>query len=147
MSCPCPRPLMTPNPRCAGNCVKCGKRIEGDWVVTTESMDTLHALLVEGRPIPDYETFRAHAAAREYAGRQKFGYQYLSRDNAADGLEEAADGANYAFFELHKMHRTEYDQDSAALLLDAAYHFAQAHHSLRQAISSREGTPTHRVDE
>lgn len=147
MTCACPKPTEHPNPRCSDTCVKCGRALEGDWLATSESMGELHDLLLEGRPIHDYAGFRQHAEAREFAGRTKFGLAYLSKDNCADGLEEAADGGNYSFFEIHKARREGEDPDITALCLDAAYHFAQAHASLRQAMASRAGAPGVHVDE
>ena len=55
--------------------------------------------------------------------------QYLHRDNAAEGQEEAADGINYAIFEALKR-AAEGKEDKRDLALQAAHHFALAHWAL-----------------
>jgi hypothetical protein len=147
MSCACPQPVASPNPRHNGDCVRCGRAIGGTWLATSESMGELHDLLLAGKPIPDYQAFRDHCEARELAGRPKFGLQYLDRNNAKDGLEEAADGGNYSFFDIHQLRRDGFDEDVVAWDLNAAYHFAMAHHCLRQSLAARDGTPGSNVDE
>jgi hypothetical protein len=110
-------------------------------------MGALHDLLIAGRPIPDYQAIRDHAEAREFAGREKFGMRYLSRDNCSEALEEAADGLNYVWFEEHRLRRTAPDPDVSAWLMNAAYFFSMAHQALRQAMAAREGSPGTNVDE
>lgn len=51
---------------------------------------------------------------------------YLSRDNCSEGMEEAADGINYAIMEsLRRAARGQ--EDKRELALQAAHHFAMAH--------------------
>lgn len=51
---------------------------------------------------------------------------FLSRDNAAEGQEEAADGINYAIMEAVKR-AAGGKEDKRDLALAAAHHFALAH--------------------
>jgi len=55
--------------------------------------------------------------------------QYLHRDNAAEGQEEAADGINYAVMECLKR-SAEGKEEKRDLALQAAHHFALAHWAL-----------------
>ena len=55
--------------------------------------------------------------------------QYLHRDNAAEGQEEAADGINYAIMEALKR-SSQGKEDKRDLALAAAHHFALAHWQL-----------------
>lgn len=82
--------------------------------------------------LPEVSTeFLEQCYAREVAGREYFGLKFLNRDNAPEGMEEAADGANYAFFEILKSRR-ENGPDKEDRALRAAYHFAMAWNELRQ---------------
>jgi hypothetical protein len=82
------------------------------------------------------EYFIAQCVARYQAGIDEFVDEegsplYLTRDNCAEGLEEAADGANYAIMESLK--RFEEGKDEKRdLALKAAHLFAQAHFTLLQ---------------
>ncbi len=51
---------------------------------------------------------------------------YLTRDNAAEGQEEAADGINYAVMESLRRDANG-QEDKRELALAAAHHFALAH--------------------
>lgn len=55
--------------------------------------------------------------------------QYLHRDNAAEGMEEAADGVNYSIMECLKRD-AEGKETKRDLALQAAHHFALAHWAL-----------------
>jgi hypothetical protein len=54
---------------------------------------------------------------------------YLTRDNAAEGMEEAADGINYAVMESLRR-AANGQEDKRDLALSAAHHFALAHWAL-----------------
>lgn len=87
-------------------------------------------------PQPDWLAFRRECEARERAGREEFGDDWLYRDNAAAGMEEAADGANYAHFEAERIRANGGDYDEALQLATiAADHFYRAHEAL-QALRS-----------
>jgi hypothetical protein len=66
---------------------------------------------------------------RQRSGIDEFGDAYLTRDNIAEGLEEACDGANYAIFETMRRAHVGKD-DKVALALEAAHHFAIAYSTL-----------------
>lgn len=54
---------------------------------------------------------------------------YLTRDNAIEGQEEAADGINYAIMESLKRAAAG-KEDKRDIALQAAHHFALAHWAL-----------------
>lgn len=72
-----------------------------------------------------------HAIQRERAGRDEFGLLYLTRRNAEEGKQEAADGMNYSFFAWLQDRRNG-TEDIDPDLLDAAHHFALAHAALER---------------
>lgn len=80
--------------------------------------------------LPDvHEHFTAICRHREMTGRRIFGDAYLNRDNIAEAWEEAADLANYAFFEALQR-RNQGKDDRMDLALMAAHHAAMAHLTL-----------------
>lgn len=87
-------------------------------------------------PHPDWVAFRRHCETREEVGRQTFGDAWKTRDNAAEGLEEAADGLMYAYFAAERA-RLEGDDYEAALQLAviASRHFFLAHQALAELRS------------
>lgn len=87
----------------------------------------------------DWLAFRRQCEAREAAGHERWGEEYLDRDNAVEGMEEASDGANYAWFdsERARLRGGDYD-DALQLALIAAQHFFAAHEALQ---SLRRHTP------
>ncbi len=76
-----------------------------------------------------HDHFIQTCRAREFAGRETFGSAYLGRDNIGEAWEEAADFANYAFFEVLNR-RAEGKDDRMDLALIAAHHAAMAHLAL-----------------
>lgn len=76
--------------------------------------------------------FRRQCEQREREGRRLYGHQHLSRDNAVDGTEEAADGAVYSHFLLLKARRERREEPTAAAF-EAARYFALAHQALLRA--------------
>jgi hypothetical protein len=147
MSCTCRQPRRSPNPRAGASCVVCGRQIAGGWVVGDEQMAEFFEVLALPPVAPDLASFREHCLAREGAGREKFGFQYLARDNDEDGMEEAADLANYACFGNAKMHRTYWDPEAASLRWQAAKHAAKAHHLLKLARAAERGATLYLKDE
>lgn len=80
--------------------------------------------------LPDvHEHFTATCRSREMMGRRLFGDAYLTRDNISEAWEEAADLANYAFFEVLQR-RDQGKDDRVDLALMAAHHAAMAHLTL-----------------
>lgn len=96
--------------------------------------------LEEGPPIETFEVFRRHCLEREMAGRPKFGHSFHAKDNIAEALEEASDGANYCAFDVLKAARAA-DHDDIDLALTAAWHFAKAYDSLLHLRAKRHGAP------
>lgn len=138
--CECERPVESLDRRTSGICAACGRPF-GAWyandAVVRDFYDRL-GLAVVGEP--SFPHFRRLAEARERTGRPLFGLRYLTRDNIADGAEEAADGANYALFELLAKRRAGTDT-ADDLILDAARHFALAYASLVAAQHKHRGAP------
>lgn len=79
--------------------------------------------------VPDY--FVTQCRERQRRGNGIFGNRYIFRPNAVEGMEEAADGANYAIFESLKRGHEGRD-DKRALCLEIAHTFAKAHRLLAQ---------------
>lgn len=108
--------------------------MDPEWVSSDETFNEFFDRLAESVPgASDFEAFRAQCAARERAGRQTFGVQYLDRRNAIEALEEAADGANYLFFHaLQKVKQGRREEDIDSDLM-AAYYFYKAWSAAAQA--------------
>lgn len=102
-----------------------------------EFLDYLHRAVPDlaylDEPPADWIAFRRHCEQREEAGREEFGDAYLYRDNAAEGLEEAADGLNYCHFVVERTRAEGGDVERAQHLATiAAQHFFLAHQALQQ---------------
>jgi hypothetical protein len=134
VTCGCDLPLESSNPRLRG-CVKCGLPIRGPWVVDDGQVQKWFDLLeVVVDPQDEeakaaWEYARTHCTLRERWGREHWKLTYLSRDNCAEGKEEAADLVLYPMLEYWKRHRgvDEIDPTVATKLLRAAWHAVQAH--------------------
>jgi hypothetical protein len=134
----------------------CGGYIDPSWASTDKTMaavyDRLEILptnreLVPGTdppayvPTPAFKLFRMDALAREFAGRRKFGLRFLGRNNPKDGQEEAADGANYAAFEIIKQENRHGNDAATDLLLRAAQKFFEAYELLAEARRALKDSP------
>lgn len=152
MSCDCPEPQIAADPRRKG-CARCLRPIDfdGDWVVNdrthNEFLDRCQEALgkalgwPEDKPPPrEWQHFRYLAMTREQEGREKFGLEYLGRDNIKAGAEESTDGANYTFFETRKAIRLGRDP-AWDLALTAAYHDFMAYRARLQMQSRQRGEP------
>jgi hypothetical protein len=97
---------------------------------------------IQGRaskPPDSFVVFREQCEARERAGRKKFEYEYLRRDNAVEALEEGADLANYMLFDsLQHIRQGEPGQDIDCELM-AAYHAYKAWTFAQEARAKRGG--------
>lgn len=135
-TCKCPRP--NPKPQKKDTCVQCGSHIPKEWGEVKTFYDDLE------EAIPDsgqaFSVFRTICEAREAAGRDHFGYRFLDRDNVEDAFEEAADGANYAAFEVRRLRRKGMD-DQYDAALSAAYHFFQAFKAMNRLREKEHGRP------
>lgn len=139
--CECERPVESLDRRTSAVCASCGRRFHPDWYADDWTVADFYdrlALAMWGEA--SFPHFRRLAEARERTGRPLFGLRYLQRDNIADAAEEAADGANYAMFELLQERRQGCDT-ADDLLLDAARHFALAYASLVAADHKHRGSP------
>lgn len=146
--CPCPRPW--PSAKDVETCRACGLWINPAWSSSDQSVKAFYDALE--RTVPSWPTvpqwlkdFRLHAEARERAGRPIFGQAALSRDNVADGHEEAADGANYAMYETLVAIRSGNDVE-LDLALSAAKHFAEAYNDLTKLREKERGRPDGSAD-
>lgn len=87
---------------------------------------------------PWFEDFREHCALREIAGRETFGFTYLSRSNEIEATEEAADGAIYMLLHGLRARREGWEPEDD-VRFTAAYHFAKAHQYSRMLRAKRRG--------
>ena len=112
-----------------GWCRRCGVGLSPEWLSNDANLAAFQAEVAKLPSVNAGILIDSHR--RERAGRVEFGLKYLGRDNAAEGLEEAADGLNYAYFCWLNDRRAgteEIDPD----LLTAAHHFALAHQALER---------------
>jgi hypothetical protein len=125
--CRCQSPRL--NERRPEYCRTCGVRLDPRWV---SNDDTLAEFQTEVANLPGVTPgILIDSHRRERAGRQEFGLKYLSRCNPSEGLEEASDLLNYAFFDWLNDRRAgieEIDPD----LLEAAHHAALAYAALER---------------
>lgn len=139
--CDCDSPVESMDRRTSGVCASCSRSFAPEWYADDRTVREFYdrlALAMGGEPSFPY--FRQLAEAREKTGRPLFGLRYLSRDNVADAAEEAADGANYALFELLQSRRRGLDP-ADDLIFDAARHFALAYAALAAAQGKHRGMP------
>lgn len=140
--CRCPKPAPFSPPAKAHTCCRCGFWINPTWGSTDENVNAFFGRLEESTPSGEWwlEPFVDHCKRREHAGRKKFGLEYLVRDNPAEGLEEACDGALYAHLDVLQAKRAGNDDDMDAALT-AAYHFGKAYEALLRLREKRHGAP------
>ncbi len=144
--CACKVPEPHTDPRKAHACVRCGFVLGPAWTSSNETVAAFFDSLARTFPSwphvpPWFENFRLHCEAREFAGRKTFRQTFHARDNAAEGFEEAADGALYALFDSLKTRRAEGDDPDLDLALTAAYHFGLAYKALEDRRHKRRGAP------
>ena len=144
MSCACPQPLPSSNPRNPDTCNRCGKRVDPEWASNDETVTWFFDRLAEGafpgKPPPSFERFREQCVARERHGRNQFGLKFLVRDNPAEACEEAADLANYGLFDVLVARRRGED-DELDLALTMALHAFKAHEAACRLRAKRHGAP------
>jgi len=136
-TCRCARP--NPKPQKPNFCVQCGCHIPREWGEIKSFYDDLAEATPDGGGSA-FQVFRAICEAREAAGRDHFGYRFLDRDNVEDAFEEAADGANYAAFEVRRLRRAGMD-DQYDAALSAAWHFFQAFKAMNRLREKEHGRP------
>jgi hypothetical protein len=136
--CKCRIPRPDSNPRREDACVVCGAKIPADWSSSrlTEYLDRLAESMPRvwgpnpGTFVDTWNAFRAQCENREHAGRDKFGFQFLGRDNTADAFEEFADGANYAAFDSLRYLRYNQWDSEVDLVLTAMQKSYEAYEAL-----------------
>jgi hypothetical protein len=133
IGCRCDKPRE--NPRRTGYCRRCGNSLGRKWQSTDENM-TAFLRRLASLPGVTAEAI-LHAQQRERAGREEFGFLYLSRNNDAEGQEEAADLVIYPFLSWLNDRRDGVDEIDLDLL-DAAHHAALAHAALQRRRLRRE---------
>jgi hypothetical protein len=89
----------------------------------------------------DFFSFRAEAEAREKAGRDIFGFAYLTRANTKDAEEEAGDGGNYFIFDSLQEVRENGSDEEIDLVLLGMFYFYKAHQTARRLRAKRHGAP------
>jgi hypothetical protein len=93
-----------------------------------------------GKSPPWWQEFVRECSAREFRGRSVFGFQFMENDNAAEGMEEAADGANYAMYEIIKARRFGTHTDES-LALTAVLHAYELYAALAALRAKHHGSP------
>lgn len=144
--CRCALPVEYPNPTKQGVCVKCDRWLNPEWLSSDATLSAFFRRLSEALPPGEAESdswcaFRAQCEAREYAGRDKFGMEYLVRSNTTEALEETADLALYAFLDSLKQRRDQGSDEDFDLVLMGAFHAYKAHETMRHLRSRRHGAP------
>lgn len=131
--CQCEVPNEDYDPRRVRICVRCSCYIPKDWTLGNQTISEFFERLEAAMPesASDWFTeFRIHVEARELAGRKKFGYGHLNRDNARESQEELADAAIYFLCCILDQRRVG-DHEEWELALTATKHAALAYqHSL-----------------
>ncbi len=143
MSCACPIPRESVNPRTNGSCVACGKIIDPNWSSNDQTLGTFLDRLRDafpGEPPEGFDLFRRHCEHRERAGRKTFGESFHGRDNLAEGLEELVDLVLYMHLDILKSRRAGGDEDWDTAL-SAAFHAVKSREFVRQRIARRSGSP------
>lgn len=137
--CACPHP--EPKPQKPAFCVKCGFHLAPRWTCGATTIDAWLQRLEDSLPGEDLGAFREHVAVRELAGRNRFRFAYLDRDNLLEGTEEAVDLALYALLDVLRATREGRGEEDVDLALTAAAHAARAHSALLQLRDKRSGAP------
>lgn len=70
-----------------------------------------------------------------------FGIAYMSRNNPFEAMEEAADAANYFFFDVLQNRQRQNRDDDLDLVLTGAWHAFKLHQVAQELSQKRRGTP------
>jgi len=142
--CKCPEPIRSSNPRYPHLCLRCCWRISPTWDSNDENVraffDRLESVFPGSAP-PDFIAFRRECERRERAGRDTFRHRYLTRDNRAEALEEAADLANYMLFDVLQHLRKTGTEDEKELALTVAFHAYESYEAVLRLGRKRAGSP------
>ena len=126
--CSCARPSEHVNPAKKGKCVAEDALLDDAWMANDRTSHdfwtALEAGMFPGEAPEWFFAFKAKAVARERAGRDTFGFEYLSpdRDNLAEAVEELADFVIYLSLESLKQRRMNdgVDEDFDVVLSSSA---------------------------
>ena len=136
MGCECPEPLERLNrfnpSDPVKSCMKCGRIISREWTSNDDTLAEFFDRLKECWPADPprwFASFRRSCEVRERRGRVEYKHRHLSQDNAVEAMEEAADGALYAFFCILQ-DRREGSEEEWITALTAAKYFAEAYHQM-----------------
>jgi hypothetical protein len=156
VNCRCLKPQPAKNPRKLHDCEKCGYHIPPEWLRIDAQVTEFFDRLAESQfpygadgelVTPDWwDDFRSHCKLREWSGREKFGLDYLARDNPVEATEEATDGALYMLLDGLRAQREGWDEEKD-VALTCAFHFAQAHRYARMMLAKRRGNTGPGMDE
>lgn len=146
--CTCARPSEHVTPTKKGKCVAEDAILDPAWMANDHTSNdfwtALEAGMFPGEPPEWFEQFKHLAVSRERAGRDAFGFEYLSpeRDNLGEAAEEIADFAVYLLLESLKQRRMNdgVDEDFD-VALTAVAHTAQAFEQLQRLRAKRRGAP------
>ena len=141
ISCQCENPKLPVDPRREGWCAHCLRRLDPKWLSESENGDgffvRLEEALFPGGESPEaFTRFREHCEARHEAGKERFGLDYLTRENEREALEEAADLGNYMYFTLLQSRRAG-EEEEWSLALEAAHHAYLAHKCSEELAAKR----------
>lgn len=141
--CKCRKPAPFLAPQKARTCVRCALHISPEWTCNDQTVAGFFDRLEDAVPGGDgwLESFRKHCEQRELAGRDKWGFTFLARENTLEGLEEACDGALYSMLDVLKARREGRGEEDLDAALTAAYYFGKAHEALRRLRDKRLGAP------
>jgi len=139
-SCSCQSP--SPKPQRPDTCVRCGYKVQADALCDDKTVGAFFNRLSDAFPDdPEWlKDFRLGCESRELAGRKKFGWAYLDRNNLREAEEEFFDGPNYAMMEVLKNRRDGMD-DQLDMALIVAWHASHAYAALRGMRLKERGRP------
>ena len=151
MSCSCPKPEHSVNPRHFDHCVKCSKLMaDPDYAPSIANLGEFFNQLAEGS-FPAYGRTLDRKTLprwffnlyRECEGRMKIGnkmadykYRYLTRSNPREAQEEACDLVNYLFLETLRRRRLGQDEE-ADIALTGAKHAALAFKAAQRMLDHK----------
>ena len=139
--CPCPHPEPHVKPGREDFCVKCDGHLDPRWTCNADNTRAFLQLLDKANTNIAKDTlvrFEAEVLRRQKDGEPIFRQSFLSRDNVAEGEEEALDLALYAILEL-LVERRAGKRETTDLALSVAYHAAKAYEYLEMWRTRRLG--------
>lgn len=141
--CKCETPRDSVDPRRAGWCARCLRRLNPEWLSTDKTVREFFDSLQRALPSHDseWQAFRQMCETRERVGRKEYGLEYFKRNNLNEAMEEASDLALYPFLDslvAIKDGRAGEDYD---LVLEIAFHAFQAYRKILRLQHKRHHCP------